>query len=898
MNLPSTAFSPALLLLTCLGFVPNAHASFGLAGLLPQQPTDSGSLLGGKPYSHSPEQDAMVYRGAWKEGTTSLTQVGDVWSFRYQNGAETSTYQLDLSDPDVRKGLIIIKHVESNSFPVYGAGASWRSPSGANFLPDTLKFFAELVNVQQTGNVLSVDFRDVVNGITSNRRYTFTIIGNMLRIRVKSLDSTHTYFGAYSGYFGGESRSVENPRILDKIQGSIATPLVMFDNGPERWLTSNSLDLMWSNAADFSMQSDNDPQITANSIAYAQATIHGYEPIAGTNPSNPTTCAPLDESVNVIVTQDFDDAFVRSTKAPSAWKEGLNHRSVVLFAGDNSWAEYLQHFEQFKSWGMDDVAIYAFNWWSDQTYPQFYPGKDYWGVLNFGQAAKQVGVPFGVYTYYGPASPGSPLDLSGSISTDYYGNQKIEFNKPALVESAIGPLAAAEALQLKEFATASFQDVNTYAAPSKGGGDHISQNANPGHTRTMREAIIQRKNWLRNSQRTLGMTLGESSIATKSSSWEVLWRSYVDGTERCINFDGKTPPQEMAANDPDAPTSGPVIVDYELGVDNANDFGNGHIQRFLTLADGPEIKHPVSGLVTPLNDEASDRNIAYEISFGKNATLQTNGPNNYGGNYHKLADLVAHYYRVAAISYFYNSSEVASIEYLHNGQLKTLEQVVFETGTTDSLIDAKLKVVYQNGLTVFVNHGTSDWVQWHNGTQYVLPEDGYLAYLDALGFLTFSAKLSPGGPRFDYVDAKGQYVFMDGRGSVTSHGKIQTSDNPFGHVAFKNYASGNAGYEDGNTEIQVTYDLPPTTVGLLFLSSSSVLENGAELGIKAVGLMQGFGPGIAFRDVSTTATWSSSDPSVATVNPGGAVITKGPGVTTITASKDSHVATHVMFVLP
>jgi hypothetical protein len=90
------------------------------------------------------------------------------------------------------------------------------------------------------------------------------------------------------------------------------------------------------------------------------------------------------------------------------------------------------------------------------------------------------------------------------------------------------------------------------------------------------------------------------------------------------------------------------------------------------------------------------------------------------------------------------------------------------------LANARLRVVYENGLTVWVNrHQRSEWSVQANGAPYVLPPNGWLGVNEQTRLLTYSA-LVPGG-RADVVlcDA---YRFLRARSNVTRRIEGITTD--------------------------------------------------------------------------------------------------------------------------
>lgn len=88
----------------------------------------------------------------------------------------------------------------------------------------------------------------------------------------------------------------------------------------------------------------------------------------------------------------------------------------------------------------------------------------------------------------------------------------------------------------------------------------------------------------------------------------------------------------------------------------------------------------------------------------------------------------------------------------------------------------RLRLAYDNGLTIFANLSPQSWPAVILGIPFVLPQDSWVAYDQSDGYLNFSA-IVPGIPyRFDYARLPGVYEMIDGRGTTTSFGTIQATD--------------------------------------------------------------------------------------------------------------------------
>ena len=838
---------------------------------------------GGVKNTYTAETDELIHTGAWAYGTTRVFKEGDIWKFRYE-GDETIEYQLNLADTDVQKGVVKIYEVSSDSYPLFNAGPGFRNSTGGMHTPTSLKNFSQLINVSSQGKTVSIDYRDTVDSIQATRRHTFELRGKTLRVRAQSLSPNyHSYYSNYGGFTPGTTNLTEDPKII-KIQGGQATPLASFKNGSDLWFYANHLDLFNSNASDFILLP---PDIKPSRIEYGQSTLISYNAASDLKLS-----AALDETLSIVVTQNIKDTHVISTRKESPWRQLLRSRPVTLLSGDNQWSSYIEMLDLFEDWGMTNLAMYTFNWWNTNTLPQFYPAKDHTGATNFGNKADQLGYPFGLYTYFGPAQPASPYYSASDIAQDYQGYFKQEFGMDALAETAIFKHADREITQAVQNykASAMFNDVTTYHSPSKLFDGHIDQNSNSDHAKTLRTAIAARKKWLRHQQEVChGVSLGEGSFSSGPSNMEYLWGGVVDGVERGINSDAGLAAFELPETGYEdlAPTQWPVIPEMELRATilNQSNYGNGHYSRFFSTYDGASVYDLINKkLIVPLTEQALDKYRVYQITYGKTGYFQANGSSNQGGNYLKHADMIKEYYMMSAQHYYTSSSKVSKILYEHQEQLKTFEQIYAATETTQSFKDPRIYIEFENGLKIFINHGSSEWTKTYGQITYRIPEDGFLAYIPGTTFLAFSAKPNTNGyKRIDYVKAPGQYEFLDGRGNAGTFGALTT---PYNRIVLNNLATGTVLRERPDTEIEILSQQAPDLIALTVIApNETALYAGSEYGLQAIGVYSNG----ALNDLSKLVNWQSSNNSVAFVDKSGALISQGVGSATISVNYQSKV---------
>jgi hypothetical protein len=402
----------------------------------------------------------------------------------------------------------------------------------------------------------------------------------------------------------------------------------------------------------------------------------------------------------------------------------------------------------------------------------------------------------------------------------------------------------------------------------------------------MHDAILADKQWMRAMQDTLeGPLMGEGSIATQGSNHEWLWAGYCDSVQRVINTSAGVSAWQLALNDPRSPTVWPVIPEFELRVMKPLqcNHGNGFYDRFFSRSDSGMVQSNGTPIY-PLSEAALDRYRAYEVTYGHASFFMTSGPFGSPGNMLLYADMIKEYYALKALQERYLDAPLANVRYFHNGALASFETVLFQTETTDSFRDAQVRLAYESGLVVYVNHAMTNWNVSANGVAYSIPEDGYLAFEPSSAFLAFSAiPPTTGGQRIDYCLSPGNYEFFDGRGVVNSYGGIDTLG--VKRLKVVNFVRGLTVSEAATGAIQVLAGNAPSIVAIDIVGPSSC-SAGERATVKAVAH---YANG-ASRVVTTLVDWSSSNPAAATVNEGGALIGVASGLASITTTSFQGVA--------
>lgn len=848
----------------------------------------STALLVGRAAAQIPDDDRLTISGEFMPGQVVVQKTGTVYALKYRGLTDGVEYQIDVADPGVHGGLVKVYEKYSDSFPIATGGVIFRDYADHLYLPTTLVQYSTLTNEYIAGNSVVLEYTDTphLSGV-HHRRHTYTLTGKALSVTIEDTDHNTAYFSNYMGMYIGPTQGTENARVV-QMQGTLVTPIILFQNGARHWYLGATLDFFQSNASDWLMP---DPMVLptgVDSINFSTNTASRYY-----RNSAGQLSAPLKDTWTCAISQHVRDVFVEPTQPPSPYRELLEHRTVVLLAEESTtWNNYKTHLQQFKNWGMDDIAAYTFDYWTSSATdapapgnqgPDWYPARDPSSFTSLAATARAQGIPLAVYTAFAtmPATAPSWVYDPSHIARKDTGAYKtsIQLGTPLMATTAAGIHARREAQSLKQAydLTAGYLDIQSYAAPSHGAdGDHLDQTAGSPWARTMRDAFIAQKSWMRDMTDTFaGPLLGEGSIGTYTSNTEWLWAGYCDSVQRVINTGGFVDAAHQPLNDPDSPTLWPVIPEYELRVvaKTQCNHGNGFYARFFSRSDTGMTSQSTGLPNYPLSEAALDRYRLYEITYGKTSFFETNGQYNGLGNMLRFADMLKEYYMVRALQSRYLDSPVQTIKYMYQGALWNFDHIIAQTETTDTFRDPKIRMTYTNGLEVYVNHSTTNWVVTVGGVLYTIPQDGFVAYQPAAPapFLAFSAiPPTTGGKRIDYCYAPGEYECFDGRGQVGSYGNINTGT--VKRLEVQNFVRGLNVQELTDGSIQVNNGAAPSVVSVDIIAPANLVPTQRATAKAVAHYNNG-----AFRDVTTLVHWNSSNTGVATINDGGALIGVTPG---------------------
>lgn len=841
--------------------------------------------------------ESLVHDGSRATGTVSVTRTGNVYSLRF-TGDEVIDYRIDLDLPYAVDGRVTVREVTSDCSPMVDVSLGYRDAGNVPHSTGWLSGFATLTGQTMTADSVILDFTDDFTPIgegVRHRRTTFTLKGKMLSVRFQDMDGSTSFLRNYMGVLQGTGQGFDSPQIL-KLMGGVSHPIVKFEGPAKTYYTSNTLDILNSNAADyFATQSPAVPGPGTTALAYNYNTWGQYKPLSNGSQIG----AAVDDTFRIIVTSKVHEAFLVPTQPASPYRELLSNRMVMLLNGVDP-TNYPPFWVKLDEWGVDNVAAYLFVGWSAGA-PEGpgapHLGPDWWPPANptgFAAAidgARSRGILIGAYNTFGSMPPGAPPAVNdpAMIARNEFGQAKVDYNYglPLTATSACAIHAARESTHLRNAgATMGYLDVQTNATPTRGAdGDHIDQIAGSPWAKTLKRACADQQAWMRQMQETYqGPLLGEGSHIVDGSNFELLWGGFCDSVQRSLNVGTNIDPWTLPNNRRGwalTPTGWPVVpeIDWRVFSQLQMNHGNGFPERFFSPPDGPDFVN-ATGVVYPLNDKQLDRYRLYEITYGKAGYIQTTGIPNGVGNQHYHADVLKEYHMTNALQSRYAQAPPTSIAYLNGGTWKTFQQILEESDSLDPFRNARIRLLFANGLEIYVNHAETAYSVTVGGVAYSIPEDGFVARQASSGFLAFSAvPPGTGGARIDYCIDPAAYEFFDGRGVVGSWGGQST---PSLGVQFTSFSRGKTFRENPTTHViaQVGTTNAPSLVRVEVTPATSTLSPGSRKGLKAFAV---YANG-ARRDVTKIVNWSSGASSIASVNSGAAVTANAPGNATITVS--------------
>jgi hypothetical protein len=344
--------------------------------------------------------------GALAEGTTSVTKLGAAWHFRFE-GEETVDYVVDLDHPDVRRGMIRVMELAltGGAEPVAQGGLSWRWGTQPWHVdsPDAHadQTWSLLVGetLDEASGELRLTYRELRDGKAGLKTYTFRLEGQVLRIRLTADPEVgDDWLGGYGGVRMAPVRSMPGVRE-QHIPFMDSVPVFAFEpvTGGTAFATV-FVDWYRSSASNVDVQPPTD--LGPGSMQTFMGTNYFRNSEGRIN-------APIDDTVNVLVTRDVSATFPAIAFEPSPYHAMLRDR-MVFNAPSNSpsaWEDYELQLNSLAAWGVDDLFGTMFEW-------------ERYGLLILGQATQSAG-------------------LSGCDPTELVVEQVIE-DAPSLIPGVFG----------------------------------------------------------------------------------------------------------------------------------------------------------------------------------------------------------------------------------------------------------------------------------------------------------------------------------------------------------------------------------------------------------------------------------------------------------------------------
>ena len=175
------------------------------------------------------------------------------------------------------------------------------------------------------------------------------------------------------------------------------------------------------------------------------------------------------------------------------------------------------------------------------------------------------------------------------------------------------------------------------------------------------------------------------------------------------------------------------------------------------------------------NNRFFDQALAAVMGYG-NQTILISSDYSYFG----FTGVAKCYYMGKGIQKKYTFQPVKSIEYFDGGKAVPSSEAI----ARDIHLAGRLKVVYENGTTVFVNYnGEKNWEIVYDGKKFTLPAWGFYAVHPASK--TVSASILIDGKRCEYSQCD-EYFYMDTRGQKLTFNGITLK----GAAAFRKSSDG------------------------------------------------------------------------------------------------------------
>lgn len=682
------------------------------------------------------------------------------------SGTPRLTLELDLTHPDNAGGRLAVRHVQSNRFPVAGAGLYYRSLDRLLVEPRFMGVVGRVTSVQHEAlpDGVRLTVHEELEGVPHAKRYSLRMVGHALQIRAESLDPPGPADGAYVGFGGGDVEGTSDGADV-RVPYMAAVPVTMLDH---RWFVSSLPDYYVSRAGQILPRGpESRPGGFTNEVALL------YPPdVAG-------KVGVVDETVWVTVSRRIEDAFVALPGGASAGRSALVGRVAVGLTSNPAAVTFdaeASYLARLRAWGIRDLLVVKERWQaSNAAQPvQGPPAPSAGGMEGLARLAQASGLlaPSRAYTLTVPGCPERP-------NPHYRAGEVVRGTDGALKRLADGspgatlctdasfmpryllaPAGARRAAAVDTANLAALGRLATYlpvltawnpAAAWPGAADNVLDRTTAAPNAPSIGAAVREYKTLLTELRAGGPVVGEGATGFFELGFDTFYAGYLDGLLR-----------SLASGSPDQPPAAGALVapDFELRMVRPRvvGYGMGPYGSFF----GPD------GVTAPLMEQSLDLLRAFSLSYGHAGAWWLADPVAPGPL--PEAEQGKEYFLMRALQGRYLDAELESVRYWTADQ-RALDLSAALREDLD-LAGPRLEVRYEAGLRLWVNHSEPVWTVTVQSVPYALPRHGWLA-MSADGLLAYSALVA--GRRVDYLWTP-DYLLLDGRGQVTSFGPHSARD--------------------------------------------------------------------------------------------------------------------------
>lgn len=699
--------------------------------------------------------------GARKETTTEAVFADGVVTYTITDSENTIVYTVDTNAEAVKKGLIEVKVSFNGSEPITAV-----SKAGLSYLTKDEKQlsapqFADAATTQMAysfdpdSKTLTLDYLDEYDGVKSPKTFVFTPKGYSLMISIDS--SSARGLGGYYSVQTGQSEGIEAPK---RYTSEYAEDLSVTDVSGEYFLSAY-LDRAKSNGTKFL----NYPGTEKN------GTYHGMEMAYELNSAGQKN--PISERFYITVSDAMLDCVYFTNAQKSAYRDQLNDQIIY-----DNWiwdVGYLGRAENYtalaEEYLLTDVTLVEHRWQYgtlDIANPVHYPANDgQWGSVEdfetYIASVKEAGwdvvlhedywfnQPFeGNYYYYNIQDYFPEFEtVEEALAQDANGEPRIGWastdesyvealgGQPYISYAHRSDMMAkyadleGEKIEADYDPQGSFLDVNGGVDPEWM--SQVTYNAETPYGRSLAQVYADNAVMFETVRENYqGPVMSEGAQGARSVG--SIYAGWLDSSSREISSGSQAR----------------IMPDYELK----------YIRELMVNQGmGPPGRFANAGGETMDFDKYNATSIAY-------------GHTGFIGDMHYSAGIdtseilnVYYLFRALQPQYLDTSVDVESILYYDDAGNGMVLEDALRSGY--NFRAARLYIAYSNGLEIYLNFASDNWVVELNGHEYVLDMNGWAAENPNEEFVEYSCLI--GEHRVDYVKCK-DYTYVNPRGQKVDFG--------------------------------------------------------------------------------------------------------------------------------